>query len=179
MRESPPDDALASIGSMAVLRKSYAGPVTLAAVFLLTALPGCETQASMAPSPKGEIHMEMRNISYHYTDQIAVHVETMEGTLKSTEPGHIPVSDDTKSFDIEVSSAQVFVTVDSMAHVLNDYVLAHKDAPIKQISIQSKGNSLIVKGKKGVMPFEATATLSVTAVRSCCTPKRSGLPTFR
>jgi hypothetical protein len=148
---------------MALLPKFHAGPVTLAAVFLLTASSGCETQASTAPSPKDEIHVEMRNISYHYTDQIAVHVETLEGTLKSTEPGHIPVFDDTKSFDIEVSSAQVFVTVDSMAHVLNDYVLAPKDAPIKQISIQTKGNSLIVKGKKGAMPFEATATLSVTA----------------
>jgi hypothetical protein len=82
--------------------------------------------------------------------------------LRPTQPGHLPVFDDTKSFDIQVSSAQVFVTVDSMAHVLNDYVLTRKDAPIKQIRIQTKGNSLIVKGQKGTMPFEATATLSVT-----------------
>jgi hypothetical protein len=146
---------------MVLLPKFYAG-FTVAAVFLLTASPQCDTQALPTPSPKDEIHMEMRNISYHYTDGIAVHVQTMEDTLTPTQPGHIPVFDDTKSFDIEVSSAQVFVTVDSLAHVLNDYVLARKDAPIQQISIQTKGNSLIVKGKKGAMPFEATATLSVT-----------------
>jgi hypothetical protein len=104
----------------------------------------------------------MRNISYHYTDTIAVQIQQMAGTLRRTEAGRIPVFDDTQSFDIDVTSAQVLVSVDSMAHVLNDYVLARKDAPIKDISIQTKGNSLVVKGKKGALPFEATATLSVT-----------------
>ena len=106
--------------------------------------------------------MEMRDVSYHYTDGIAVQVLNLVGTLQPTEPGRIPVFDDLNSFNIEVSSAQVFVTLDSMAHVLNDYVLVRKDAPIRDISIQSKGNSLIVKGKKGALPFEASVTLSVT-----------------
>jgi hypothetical protein len=122
----------------------------------LTPLLPCSAQTA-----KDGTQVEMRNISYHYTDTIAVQIQQMSGKLRPTEPGHVPVFDDTKSFDIEVTSAQVFVTVDSMAHVLNDYVLARKDAPIKNINIQTKGNSLVVKGRKGALPFEATATLSV------------------
>ena len=132
-------------------------PKLLVPVLLAVSL--CVSQT--VPPDKGT-HIEMRNISYHYTDGIAIQIQQMEGSLHPTQPGHIPVFDDTKSFDIEVASAQVFVTVDSMAHVLNDYVLTRYDAPVKDISIQTKGNSLVVKGKKGAMPFEATATLSVT-----------------
>ena len=113
-------------------------------------------------SPGTEIRTEMRNVSYHYTDRIAIQIQMLQGTLVPTEAGRVPVFDDTQSFEIHVTSAQVFVTVDSMAHVLNDYVLSRKDAPIKGISIQAKGNALIVKGKKGTFPFEATTTLSLT-----------------
>jgi hypothetical protein len=133
-------------------------PSRIVFVALLSACSYCAAQTS-----KEGTQVEMRNISYHYTDTIAVQILQMAGMLRPTETGHVPVFDDTKSFDIEVTSAQVFVTVDSMAHVLNDYVLARKDAPIKDISIQTKGNSLLVKGKKGALPFEATATLSVNA----------------
>jgi hypothetical protein len=130
--------------------------VTAASILLASSY--CVAQAS-----KNGTQVDMRNISYHYTDGIAVQIQQMTGMLRPTEAGHMPVFDDTKSFDIEVSSAQVFVTVDSMAHVLNDYVLARKDAPIKDISIQTKGNSLVVKGKKGALPFEAMVTLSVNS----------------
>jgi hypothetical protein len=147
---------------MALLPRFYARELTLASLFMVAAFPRCDAQTLGNPSSKDDVRVEMRNVSYHYTDGIAIQIQSMEGKLRPTQPGHLPVFDDTKSFDIQVSSAQVFVTVDSMAHVLNDYVLARKDAPIKQIRIQTKGDSMIVKGKKGAMPFEATATLSVT-----------------
>ena len=130
----------------------------IAAAFLLIVSP---TVGAQTP-PSKEIHTEMRNVSYHYTDRIAIQIQMLKGTLVPTQPCHVPVFDDTQSFEIHATSAQVFVTVDSMAHVLNDYVLTRKDAPIKDISIQAKGNSLIVKGKKGALSFEATTTLSLT-----------------
>jgi hypothetical protein len=130
----------------------------MAAAFLLIASP---TGVAQIP-PSQEIHTEMRNVSYHYTDRIAIQIQMLQGTLAPTQPGHVPVFDDTQSFEIHVTSAQVFVTVDSMAHMLNDYVLTRKDAPIKDISIQTQGNSLIVKGKKGALPFEATTILNLT-----------------
>jgi hypothetical protein len=130
-------------------------------VLLALVLPG-RGEPPAGPSPNDEIRMEMRNVAYHYTDKIAVQVENMAGKLTPTREGRHPVFDDTTSFDLEVSWAKVYITTDSMAHVLNDYVLAGKDAPIKNISLQAKGNSLVVKGKKGALPFEATASLSVT-----------------
>jgi hypothetical protein len=141
---------------MFLLARRYAA---IAAAFLLVASPTGGAQAL----PGKEIRTEMRNVSYHYTDKIAIQIPMLQGTLVPTQPGHVPVFDDTQSFEIHVTSAQVLVTVDSMAHVLNDYVLTRKDAPIKDLSIQAKGNRLIVKGKKGALPFEATTTLSLTS----------------
>ena len=95
----------------------------------------------------------MRNVSYHYTDKIAIQIQCLQGTLVPTQPGHVPVFYDTQSFEIHVTSAQVLVTVDSMAHVLNDYVLTRKDAPIKDLSIQAKKGSLHREREEGSIAF--------------------------
>ena len=150
------------LGGMPVFSQRYAWLGPAVAVLLLTACPLGDSQTGAATSSNHEVHMEMKNVSYHYTDSIAVHVQQMEGVLTPTQPGHTPVFDDTSSFAISISAAQIAIRVDSMAHVLNDYILARKDAPIRQISIEAKGNSLLVKGKKGALPFEATVTLKLT-----------------
>lgn len=136
--------------------------LTSASVVLLTVYLLCDTKSSASTSKAAEVHVEMRNVAYHYTDTISIRIQSLEGSLTPTEPGRVPVFDDTKSFDIAVVNARVFITADSMAHVLNEYVLARKDAPVKHVSIKTKGNSLILSGRKGALPFEAVATLRVT-----------------
>ena len=51
----------------------------------------------------------------------------------------------------------------SLAQVLNENVFSAADAPIKNLSIESKNNQLIIKGKlhqKGDIPFETDRTFS-------------------
>ena len=57
------------------------------------------------------------------------------------------------------------MTTDSLANVLNQYVFAASDAPLKGLSVTAEGNTLKVKGKlhsKGDISFETVGTLSAT-----------------
>jgi hypothetical protein len=108
----------------------------------------------------------MRNVVYHFTDDIAVHIVSVQGILVPTRPPQIVVFDDKASFLLKLDYAEIAMSCDSLAHALNERVFAAADAPIKNLSIQSQGSALIVKGKlhqKGNVAFETVGTLSVTA----------------
>jgi hypothetical protein len=122
------------------LTKLYAWTILPMLLLVLTASPRCDTKASTVstPVPQDVVHVEMKNIAYHYTDGIAVHVSQLEGALTPTGAGHLPVFDDTNSFMISVSSAQMSIGLDSMARVLNEYVFDKKGSPIRNISIQDQ-----------------------------------------
>ncbi|HET9741902.1 MAG TPA: hypothetical protein VFQ00_04055 [Terriglobales bacterium] len=112
------------------------------------------------------VEVQMRNVMYHFTDSIAVHIRSLNGLL-IPEKGELPVFDDKDSFKIQIASAAIAITPDSLANVLNSYVFARRDAPLKDISIRiDTSGQLKVKGKlhsKGDVPFETDGTLSPTA----------------
>src|SRR5258708_31940610 len=115
------------------------------------ATPQSETSA------KDSVRVAMKNVVYHFTDDIAVHIVSVQGVLVSTRPPQIVVFDDKTSFLLNLAYAEIAMSCDSLAHVLNERVFAAADAPIKSVSIQTKGNPLIVKGKlhqKGNVPFK-------------------------
>ena len=124
--------------------------------------------ASPAESAADEAHsvdVQMRNVIYHFSDVIAVHIESLNGRLLPVK-GDMPVFDDKESFDIQIGSAAIAITPESLANVLNSYVFARPDAPLKDISIRIDGSGrLKVKGKlhsKGDIPFETDGVLSAT-----------------
>lgn len=106
----------------------------------------------------------MRNVDFHFTDRIAVHIAFLNGALK-TNYGSMPVFDDKESFDLEVTSANIAVTMESLSNDLNDYVFVKPDAPLKKLSVMAQGERLGLKGvlaNKGNVPFEMTGTVSAT-----------------
>ncbi len=108
----------------------------------------------------------MRNVIYHYTDNIAVHILRFGGELVPTTPGHPPVFDDKNSFSLHIAAAEISLDTQSLANVLNANVFAGKDAPLKDISLGNEGGRLKVKGKlhkQGDISFETAGQLSVTA----------------
>jgi hypothetical protein len=129
-------------------------------VTLRPAPPQSETSA------KDSVRVAMKNVVYHFTDDIAVHIVSVHGVLVPTLPPQIVAFDDKTSFLLNLDYAEIAMSCDSLAHALNERVFAAPDAPIKNVSIQSKGNTLIVKGKlhqKGNVVFETVGTLSATA----------------
>lgn len=107
----------------------------------------------------------MKNIMYHFTPQIVVHIKRLKGALVPTQRDSIPIFDDTRSFRLSISAAEISITTTAMANVLNQYVFAAKDAPLKEVSLTTDRNLLKVKGKlhsKGDVSFEVEAAMSAT-----------------
>lgn len=120
-------------------------------------------QAS-ASEPGAVVRMAMKNVEFHLTDRIIVHIATLNGRLKP-KAGGIPVFDDKQSFSIEVDSASVRLSMTALTNDLNDYVFAKPDAPLKKLNATTKDKQLVIKGllvSKGGIPFETDGTLSIT-----------------
>jgi hypothetical protein len=110
------------------------------------------------------VQVAMKNIMYHFTDRVAAHVIRLQGKLSPTRPGALIVFDDRNSFTLDLVSAEIAISCSSLAQVLNEDVFDSADAPIKDITVESRNNQLLIKGKlhqKGDVPFETTGTLSV------------------
>jgi hypothetical protein len=114
----------------------------------------------------GAVKVQMHNVMYHFTDQIAVHLINVGGSLVPTSPGHIPVFDDKNSFELQITAAEMTMDPQSLANVLNTHVFSASDAPLKDIAVTIENGHLKVKGKlhkKGDIGFETEGQLSATS----------------
>jgi hypothetical protein len=102
---------------------------------------------------------------YHYTDNIAVHIRALRGQVAPAKDD-LPVFDDKESFTLQIGWAEIAISPDSLANVLNSYVFAKPDATLKDVSIRIEdGGRLHIKGKlhsQGDISFETTGTPSAT-----------------
>jgi hypothetical protein len=129
-------------------------------------LQSSQSRAAEKPGADRPIQVAMKNVNYHYNEPIAVHIVQLHGYLTPTKPGSIVVFDDYNSFILHLSSAEISLSCDSLARVLNEDVFSASDAPIKNVTIENKNDQLDIKGKlpqKGDVSFEAVGELSVNA----------------
>jgi hypothetical protein len=106
----------------------------------------------------------MRNVEYHLTDRIIVHIVSLDGKL-TPKPGQIPVFDDKASFGLDIDTATIILSMAALTNDLNDYVFAKPDAPLKHLDASTQGDQLVMKGllvSKGGVPFETSGSMSVT-----------------
>ena len=132
---------------------------------MLFAAPSPPSAAPQERNEDGAVAVEMRNVAYHFTGDVFVHIARLQGALLPSKRGEIPVFDDKHSFAIRIDSAEIAMPVTSLANVLNSNVFQGSNAPLKDISIRAKGSKLEVKGKlhsKGDVPFESEGELSAT-----------------
>jgi hypothetical protein len=137
----------------------------LAAGLLASLAASPQQNGSAKHSPENRVQVQMRNVMYHFQNDIAVHILRLGGELIPTREGQIPVFDDKNSFVLHINAAEMAIQTQSMANVLNQYVFARKDSPVKDVSIQIEKGLLKVKGKlhnKGDVTFETEDELSVT-----------------
>lgn len=135
-------------------------------IVCIIALGGARAQEhSASDQDGGAVKVQMHNVMYHFTDQIAVHLINVGGSLVPISAGHVPVFDDKNSFELQITAAEMTMDPQSLANVLNTHVFSAKDAPLKDISITIENNHLKVKGKlhkKGDIGFETEGQLSPT-----------------
>jgi hypothetical protein len=136
--------------------------VLLCAVSVASAL----SQTASQRDRQDRVATEMRNIMYHFTDRITAHIVRLQGAIVPTQEGGMPVFDDKRSFAVEVTTAEIAVSTAALTNVMNDYVFAAKDAPLKELSVVGAGDALKIKGKlhsKGDVPFETEGKLEATS----------------
>jgi hypothetical protein len=133
-----------------------------AAIVLVLPLGSAEPQT--AASAGRVVRVAMKNVFYHFSENVAVHIVSLQGDLSPTRPGEIVIFDDKHSFKLAMSYAEISISCDALAHVLNGNVFSAADAPIKELSIRNNGSTLIIKGKfrQAHLPFEMVGTLSIT-----------------
>jgi hypothetical protein len=133
-------------------------------MLLFAPVPGSFADSGNAPPQGHPVQVTMRNVMYHYSDPIAAHLIYVEGYLTPASGHSIVVFDDTNSFILHLASAEIAISCDALAEVLNKNVFAADNAPFKNLHIENRNNQLDIKGnlhQKGDVPFEATGTLSV------------------
>ena len=135
---------------------------TAVVVLLVTARGWAQPQP---PADRNMVAVTMRNVMYHFTSRIAVHIYALSGSLRPTGQNPFPIFDDGRSFVLHIDAADMALTTQAMSNILNDHVFAARDAPLKSISITTSGNTLKIAGKlhsKGDIPFEEEGALSLT-----------------
>jgi len=108
----------------------------------------------------------MRNVTYHYSEPVAVHIVQLQGELVPIKAGSIVVFDDRNSFDLHLGYAEISISCSALAQVLNENVFSSRDAPIRNLGIASKNSQIVVTGKfhlEGDVPFETSGTVSTNA----------------
>src|SRR5579864_733324 len=138
----------------------------LIAFAVLSVIPLAGVDDQRTATAAGPVRVAMKNVFYHFSDSIAVHIIELQGQLIPTKPPQIVIFDDKDSFKLAFRYAQIAISADSLANVLNQRVFAASDAPIKDLFIQSTGNIVVVKGtlhRQGNISFETTGTLATTS----------------
>ena len=124
------------------------------------------TAGQTANEPANAVQVQMRNVTYHFTDSLSAHIKMLRGEAVPTGKNDFPILDDKDSYVIRVTSAEMTITADSLGKVLDSYVFATHGSPLKDVSMSVDKGRLKIKGKlhdKGDVPFETSGSLSPTS----------------
>jgi hypothetical protein len=122
------------------------------------------TESKPAPTIQG-VQTEMRNVMFHLTPRAAAHLQVLSGELWPAGKDTLVVFDDKTSFEVRVSNGTVSITPGALTEIMNSYVFAKNDAPLKDLAVSIDNGKLIIKGKlhsKGDIPFATAGTLSIS-----------------
>ncbi len=137
-------------------------------VLLCAAAPGIVVSQNSSTNDKqeGTVQTQMRNVTFRFSDTVAVEIKSLNGVLVPLGNNEFPVFDDKDSFNLRISTAEITIDSSNLANVLNSYVFARPHSPLTELSISVEKGHLKVKGKlhdKGDIPFETEGILIPTA----------------
>jgi hypothetical protein len=159
--------ALALLSLASCSKKQSNPPATAPSIAPLT--PATAPAATASPAeqvrPIAGVKAEMRNVMFHLTPRAAAHLQVLSGELWPTGKNEMVVFDDKTSFEVRVSNGTVSISPEALSDIMNNYVFARDDAPLKDLAVSIENNRLIIKGKlhtKKDIPFATAGNLSVT-----------------
>lgn len=99
--------------------------------------------AKEQPEGRGLVHTEMRGVNLQIDSSAGMEVRHLRGALEPTHKGTPPWFDDPNTFVIRIDDAEIAVSPASLAAMMNHYVFASKDAPVKDVEIEIKDGHLV------------------------------------
>jgi len=127
--------------------------------------PAAQTPAPAAANPTpAAVKMQIRNVDFHFSENIVVHIAALDGKMSPTGTG-MPVFDDKNSFALDVESGDTTVSMAALTSDMNEFVFAVPGSPIKDLKLKTENGRLAMTGilvKKGGIPFETTSSVSLT-----------------
>ncbi|MGC1906376.1 MAG: hypothetical protein WA715_21330 [Candidatus Acidiferrum sp.] len=132
------------------------------------AVPAIVATQDSKPAEKGDgsVRAQMRNVKYRFSDKVSVQINTLQGAFVPVGDNEMPVFDNKNSFKIRIDSAEIAISPQDLANLLNDYVFARPGSQLSGLSVSTTDKGHIkVKGKlkdKGGIPFESEGVLTPT-----------------
>jgi hypothetical protein len=133
-------------------------------ILLCAAAPGfvAGQESPVSDQPQGLVQTQMRNVTFRFSDNVAVQIKSLNGALVPVGKNELPVFDDKNSFNLRISTAEVAMDSSNLANALNSYVFVQPNSPLTQLSVYVEQGRLKIKGKlhdKGDIPFETVGNL--------------------
>src|SRR5947209_8668926 len=102
--------------------------------------------AVLAEGRSEPVATRMRNLLFHLGNGIDLRVIDLVGHLVSRAPDKPPTFDDVDSYILDIQSARVSMTAESLTNLMNNYVFTAPDAPLKNLELVIEGNELRQSG---------------------------------
>jgi hypothetical protein len=122
------------------------------------------TWTATTQADPSEVGVRMRHVMLHLGYGASLRIDDLRGHLESRSPNP-PTFDDINSYVVSLDYARTAVDGTSLTNLMNRYLFAADDAPIKSLSVAIEGNELVQSGtlKKGVpVPFRMRAAVAAT-----------------
>jgi len=116
-------------------------------------------------STPAAVQIEMKNVLLHVDAGIVLAVTWLRGVMVSRQAGAPPVFDDQSSYVLQLQTAELSIDMTSLQNLMNRHVFGYEGSPLTDISVQTDGAGLKLKGKmhKGItIPFSTTTSVSTT-----------------
>jgi hypothetical protein len=145
---------------------SRIGAVTAAVMLAYAWDPATEARpARTPPSRASGVEVEMVNVDLHMAPDVTLHVRSLHGRFAAT--GSAPPNlDDNDSYVVQVDAGEVALDETSLNALMNEYVFAGHDAPVKDLQVTVADGLVKQKGKldKAIdIPFKTKGTVEATA----------------
>lgn len=105
--------------------------------------PAQEASATKAQPESRDVQAQMRGVNFRIDPQLVLEVRRLRGALQPTQEGKPPWFDDPSSFALKIDSAEIAMTPASLAALMNHFLFAGPDAPVKNVAIEIRNGRLV------------------------------------
>lgn len=134
----------------------------------VSGLAFCQTHATtppptVRPHARGAVHVEVQNGLWHVTNHVVLTVTRLDGWM-IPKNGQVVSLDHTNTFTLHINAAETSMKASDLTSLMNEYLLPHAKAPLKNIDITFENGVIHIKGQlhKAVdVPFEGKGEVSI------------------